>query len=251
MLVHDFDDEQTLAEEEAIAIAGGEDPQNELNNLQKVSTFSCIHDVFMSDALSSQCCHSCCVALLNHLLHSKNSCVNLKSFFQESDMPIEQLLALYGYDRGGGGGGNGEAAAVAPDGRLHDEELEEEMEEDEEEDDDDEESLESESSSSGNTKKEPTTEDPAAPPSEETALPVKASGEIKNRSDLHLLYSNEEGNVPETRLLRSSGTAGAVASDEEADEEDDVDYAPGEDEWRKVINDQRLSIFHHYDANYH
>lgn len=36
MLVHDFDDEQTLAEEEAIASAGGEDPQNELNNLQKV-----------------------------------------------------------------------------------------------------------------------------------------------------------------------------------------------------------------------
>ena len=36
MLVHDFDDEHTLAEEEAIASAGGEDPQNELNNLQKV-----------------------------------------------------------------------------------------------------------------------------------------------------------------------------------------------------------------------
>lgn len=40
MLVHDFDDEQTLAEEEAIASAGGEDPQNELNNLQKVMTFN-------------------------------------------------------------------------------------------------------------------------------------------------------------------------------------------------------------------
>ncbi len=36
MLVHDYDDEQTLAEEEAIAIADGEDPQNELNSLQKV-----------------------------------------------------------------------------------------------------------------------------------------------------------------------------------------------------------------------
>jgi hypothetical protein len=36
MLVHDYDDEQTLAEEEALAIAGGEDPQNELNSLQKV-----------------------------------------------------------------------------------------------------------------------------------------------------------------------------------------------------------------------
>ena len=37
MLVHDFDDEQTLAEEEALAIAGGEDPQNELNDLKEVS----------------------------------------------------------------------------------------------------------------------------------------------------------------------------------------------------------------------
>ena len=37
MLVHDFDDEQTLAEEEAMAIAGGEDPECELNSLQKVS----------------------------------------------------------------------------------------------------------------------------------------------------------------------------------------------------------------------
>ena len=54
MLVHDYDDEQTLAEEEAMAVAGGEDPQNELNSLQK-----------------------------------------------ESDMPLEQLLAMYGYaDRG-------------------------------------------------------------------------------------------------------------------------------------------------------
>lgn len=37
MLVHDFDDEQTLAEEEALAMEGGEDPQNELNDLQKAS----------------------------------------------------------------------------------------------------------------------------------------------------------------------------------------------------------------------
>ena len=49
-------------------------------------------------------------------------------------MPIEQLLALYGYgDRGSGGvGGNGEVA-VSTDARLPEEELEEEMEEDMEE----------------------------------------------------------------------------------------------------------------------
>lgn len=150
-------------------------------------------------------------------------------------MPIEQLLALYGYgDRGSGGvGGNGEVA-VSTDARLPEEELEEEMEEDEEEDDD--ESLESESSSSGNavsSKKDLPTEDSTALP-EEITPPTKTSAEIKPRSDLHLLYSNEEGNIPEARLLRSSGAAGAAPSDEEADEEDDVDYAPGEDEWRKV-----------------
>ncbi|XP_046438140.1 mesoderm induction early response protein 1-like isoform X2 [Daphnia pulex] len=207
MLVHDFDDEQTLAEEEAIASAGGEDPQNELNNLQKL-----------------------------HIHTRPNLALTKLSSTQESDMPIEQLLALYGYgDRGSGAvGGNGEVAAPT-DARLPEEELEEDMEEDEEEDDD--ESLESESSSSGNaisSKKDLPAEDPNALP-EEAALPVKASAEIKPRSDLHLLYPNEEGNVPEARLLRSSGTAGAAPSDEEADEEDDVDYAPGEDEWRKTI----------------
>lgn len=153
-------------------------------------------------------------------------------------MPIEQLLALYGYGNRGEGGGNGEAAAPSTDGRLVDEEMEEEMEEDdeeEEEDDDDAESMESESSSPSDLKKEPTAEDSAAPPIEEAVVPVKASVEVKSRSDLHLLYSNEEGNVPEARLLRSSLATGAAVSDEEVDEEDDVDYAPGEDEWRKVI----------------
>ena len=151
-------------------------------------------------------------------------------------MPIEQLLAMYGYGDRGGDGGNGETGGPATEERLAEEELDEEMEEDEEADDDDD-SLESESSSSENTpsdKKEPATEDSAAPISEEAAL-AKTSVSIKSRSDLHLLYPSEEGNVPEARLLRSAGTAGATVSDEDADEEEDGDYAPGEDEWRKVI----------------
>ncbi len=158
-------------------------------------------------------------------------------------MPIEQLLALYGYGDRGGGGGNGEAAVPQAEGRLAEEEIDEEMEEDDEEDEDDEDdddddgSLESESSSSGNPsdKKEPPTEESTAPTNEEAVLIVKTSGDIKTRSDLHLLYASEEGTVPETRLLRSSGAAGTAVSDEEADEEEDVDYAPGEDEWRKVM----------------
>ena len=52
MLVHDFDDEQTLAEEEAIAIAGGEDPQNELNNLQKVSIWN---SLWINDLPAAEC----------------------------------------------------------------------------------------------------------------------------------------------------------------------------------------------------
>lgn len=35
-MVHDFDDEQTLAEEEALATASGEQVADELDNLQKV-----------------------------------------------------------------------------------------------------------------------------------------------------------------------------------------------------------------------
>ena len=150
-------------------------------------------------------------------------------------MPIEQLLALYGYANRGGETGNGEAT-VPTEGEQPEEEIDDEMEEDEEEEEDDDESIDSASSSSGNTpstKKGTSTED-SAPPSSERVVPAKSSTEIKTRSDLHLLYPNEEGNVPEARLLRSAGTTGAVHSDEEVDEEDDVDYAPGEDEWRKV-----------------
>ena len=150
-------------------------------------------------------------------------------------MPIEQLMALYGYgDRERGGvviekastGGEGEGAE------------EEEMEEDDEEEDDD------TMSSSSSSLALATDGQPVAPTSSESALlPVSnseepaavappKSAEKKPRSELHLLYSND---VPEARLLRSAaGIAGATASDEEGEEEEDGDYLPGEDEWRKV-----------------
>jgi len=211
MLVHDFDDEQTLAEEEAMAIAGGEDPENELNSLQK-----------------------------------------------ESDMPIEELLALYGCNDKGGGSGWNKKEGEAGENRLVSEELTENMEEDEDgvedeedgdeddgeendEEEDDDGSLESRSSSS-------ITAAPSEkiPPNEESAILdlkkeknvsnlSKSSMELKSRSELHLLYQSEEGSVPEARLLRSAGAAGTTGSDEEVDEEEDGDYAPGEDEWRKTI----------------
>ncbi len=75
----------------------------------------------------------------------------------------------------------------------------------------------------------------------ETAPTIKVKSEPKsNRSDLHLLYpqgvAGVEGSVPEARLLRSAGAGlGAAGDEDEGDEEDDVDYAPGEDEWRKTI----------------
>ena len=58
MLVHDFDDEQTLAEEEAMAIAGGEDPENELNSLQKVSFSLFSATVWTNVAIVSKVCFS-------------------------------------------------------------------------------------------------------------------------------------------------------------------------------------------------
>ncbi len=159
-------------------------------------------------------------------------------------MPIEQLMALYGY---GGHGGVGVATEKASgeggaENQLPEEEIEEEMEEDDEEEDDDE-SMESTSSSSSLVMA--TDDQPVAPTSSESALlPVSnseetaivatpKSAEKKPRSELHLLYSND---VPEARLLRSAGgIAGATASDEEGEEEEDGDYLPGEDEWRKVF----------------
>lgn len=199
MLIHDFDDEQTLAEEEAIAIAEGEDPQSELNDLQKVNLLSALvfSNMFMDFIL-------------------------IKLRWQESDMPLEELLALYPQRRDNG------AEAQSVDGKLQDDEVED-MEEDEEDGDD--ESIHSTTSSSSKSKTPAVAESQLNDNSGHTA---KASTHKRTRSDLHLLYSNEEEAVPEARLLRSAG-AGNIGSDEDADEEDDQDYAPGEDEWRKVV----------------
>ena len=100
-----------------------------------------------------------------------------------------------------------------------------------------------------------TTDDqPVAPTSSESALvptsnseepavvATPKSAEKKPRSELHLLYSND---VPEARLLRSAGgIAGATASDEEGEEEEDGDYLPGEDEWRKVFFFKMIHLFY-------
>lgn len=152
-------------------------------------------------------------------------------------MPIEQLLALYGY----GGRGKPEEAnpgEVSGEGALPAEDVEEEMEEDEEDEEDDD-SMESTSSSSAVTKTEIPTEAESlaliegAPSSVSIIPPIKLKTEPKSRSDLHLLY--EEGTTAGPRLRSGAGTAGATASDEEGEEEEDGDYAPGEDEWRKTI----------------
>lgn len=223
--MHDFDDEQTLAEEEEMAIAGGEDPQNELNSLQKVS----------------------CVLLLVVLLVFVLMFWNFN--LQESDMPLEELLALYGYNGKGGrddkGRGDGDDTENNDEDDGEEDEDEyvpvEQMEEDGEEENDDEESLESTSSCSMATaatnKKILVSEEIQS----DTEPKVKIGATTKSHSDLHLLYTSEEGNIPETRLLRSSGATGTVISDEDVDEEDDVDYAPGEDEWRKVSHNPRIS----------
>ena len=155
-------------------------------------------------------------------------------------MPIEELLALYGCNDKGGGWNKKEGEAET---QINSEDQMEAMDDDDDDDEgddndeeeDDDGSLESGSSSSII----------AAPsgkvPMEEAILDLKKEknlsksiSESKSRSELHLLYQSEEGTVPEARLLRSAGVTGTTGSDEEVDEEEDADYAPGEDEWRKV-----------------
>lgn len=68
MLVNDFDDERTLEEEEALAAGESEDPNAELSSLQKVRK-----------TLSTDFGYTYWLV------------------FQESNMPLEELLALYGY----------------------------------------------------------------------------------------------------------------------------------------------------------
>lgn len=72
MMVNDFDDERTLEEEEALAAKEQEDPNDELSDLQKV-----IFDLLQN---------------ANFFRKAK-----ISDFFQESDMPIEELLARYNF----------------------------------------------------------------------------------------------------------------------------------------------------------
>ncbi|KAF5274525.1 hypothetical protein FQA39_LY07137 [Lamprigera yunnana] len=130
MLVNDFDDEQTLEEEETLAACESEDPSAELTSLQK-----------------------------------------------ESNMPLEELLALYGY-RGM---------------RENDSPLEEDPE-----------------------------------PSEPMEEQESESETLEPTSKLRVLYDNLPDNDPDaSRLLRS-------VSRVSEEEEEDYDYSPDEDEWRKV-----------------
>lgn len=88
MMVNDFDDEQTLEEEEALAAGEAEDPNAELSSLQRVSSPSTAKSTAISfNALLRKRTH----------LEAKHSHALSQNCVQEGDMPLEELLALYGY----------------------------------------------------------------------------------------------------------------------------------------------------------
>lgn len=151
MMVHDYDDERTLDEEEALEST--EDPQAELSNLQK-----------------------------------------------EGHMPLEELLALYGYADSNSSSNQEEteeAATPAPEEKnivMKKEEEEEEAEEDKEEED-----------------KEGEEEE------EEEAEP----------SQLSQLYEDIPP-TPNAHPLR-------LSRPQSEEEEEDYDYSPDEEEWKKTI----------------
>lgn len=160
MMVNDFDDEQTLEEEEALAASEAEDPSTELSHLQK-----------------------------------------------ESDMPIEELLALYNcagrdeimnrYPTTKKSTAKSRRMTSTSSSNLEVSDTINEHEEEEEFEDADEEEEEED-------------------------------GESKEASQLCKLYPETYGNSGDKRLLRT-------ISRQQSDEEDDGDYSPDEDEFKKTI----------------
>ncbi|KAF0047231.1 hypothetical protein F2P81_000864 [Scophthalmus maximus] len=166
MLVHDFDDERTLEEEEILE-ASDETNANEIEDLAR-----------------------------------------------EGEMPIHELLSLYGY-----GGGS-----------TADEDEEEEEEPEEEDDDDDEEEDEEEDLDNDESS--------------------RSTGELKRNEGEGVKITSGQGNeaqtTPEarTRPVRSLGTAELIRpqklmyfesnNDAEEESDEDEDYVPSED-WKKEI----------------
>uniref|UniRef100_A0A669BAQ5 Mesoderm induction early response protein 1 n=1 Tax=Oreochromis niloticus TaxID=8128 RepID=A0A669BAQ5_ORENI len=158
MLVHDFDDERTLEEEEMLE-ASDETNANEIEDLTR-----------------------------------------------EGEMPIDELLSLYGY-----GGGRSPAD--------EDEEEEEEPEEEEDDEEEDEELDNDESS--------------------------RSTGELKrNENSLEQAGETQAASEGRTRSVRSLGTAELIRpqklkyfesnNDAEEESDEDEDYVPSED-WKKEI----------------
>ncbi|XP_045157885.1 mesoderm induction early response protein 1-like [Mercenaria mercenaria] len=158
MMVHDYDDERTLEEEENLS--GAESVAAELNDLEK-----------------------------------------------EGDMPIEQLLAMYGYSGGQAGSGSSSSSSMSPD-----------------------------SSQGQDTRSS----------SEEEILSNQDLTLDKDEIARDLLSNSDEGEDKETdvhdllnsvsssqtaRLLRSQSQPGS----EDSESEDDIDYKP-EEEWKKTIS---------------
>ncbi|XP_075877028.1 mesoderm induction early response protein 1b isoform X2 [Nelusetta ayraudi] len=167
MLVHDFDDERTLEEEEMLE-AADEANANEIEDLAR-----------------------------------------------EGEMPIQELLNLYGY-----GGGS------PPDEEEEEEDEEEEEPEEEEDDDEDDEDEDLDNDES----------------SRSTGELKRSEGEVKNSSG----QSDETQVTSEirTRSVRSLGTAELIRpqklkyfesnNDAEEESDEDEDYVPSED-WKKEI----------------
>ncbi|XP_011614941.1 mesoderm induction early response protein 1b isoform X1 [Takifugu rubripes] len=164
MLVHDFDDERTLEEEELLETAD-ETNANEIEDLER-----------------------------------------------EGEMPILELLNMYGY-----------GSASPPDEDEEEEEEEPEEEEDEDEDEDEEEDLDNDESSRS------------------TGELKRSEGEsVKNSSGTDEVQAAAGGR---TRSVRSLGTAELIrpqrlkyfeSNDAEEESDEDEDYVPSED-WKKEI----------------
>ncbi|XP_041697529.1 mesoderm induction early response protein 1 isoform X4 [Coregonus clupeaformis] len=164
MLVHDFDDERTLEEEEMLE--GETNFSNEIDDLAR-----------------------------------------------EGEMPIHELLSMYGY--GGGSPADGEEEEDEED--LEDEELEDEEEEEEEELDNDESSR-----STGELKRNKTER-------------VKISSGLGNENQ-----SSSEGRTRSVKshctaeLIRGSQKRKYFESNDAEEESEDEDYVPSDD-WKKEI----------------
>ncbi|CAG7821846.1 unnamed protein product [Allacma fusca] len=175
----------------------------------------------------------------------------LSNLEKEKDMPIEALLAMYGYNDDDDGGQEGSQSSSSEEiltnqdltldnpetgsEQLGEEQQQEQQQQEQEREQEQEQEQEEEEEEEVNTEEMAVTEPEsvAEQPSEVVEMECEEEEkEVEPPSMLHELYKDDPTVIGGSRHLRSGSRQ---HSEEEEDEEEDCDYSPEEEDWKKTI----------------